>query len=186
MRIVPTRLRDVKLIESVSFGDGRGFFLETYRRDRYADAGIDAVFVQENHSRSAKGVLRGLHFQEPHAQGKLVRVVRGAVFDVAVDVRRGSPDFGMWIGAELSDANGLQIWIPPGFAHGFLALADVTDVVYKCTDYYAPTAEHGLRWDDPDIGIVWPDTGAPPHLSPKDSGAPRLRDAAVLPIFAAA
>lgn len=186
MRIVSTRLPDVKLIEPASVGDARGFFQETYRRDLYVEAGIDAVFVQENHSRSAKGVLRGLHFQQPHAQGKLVRVVRGAVFDVAVDVRRGSPDFGAWVGAELSDANRLQIWIPPGFAHGFLALADTTDVIYKCTDYYAPAAEHGVRWDDPDVGIAWPDFGAAPQLSAKDAAAPRLRDVGVLPTFAAA
>ncbi|MGE0734878.1 MAG: dTDP-4-dehydrorhamnose 3,5-epimerase [Alphaproteobacteria bacterium] len=185
MRTLATDLPGVLVIEPHVIGDARGFFLETYRRDRYESAGIDADFVQDNHSRSAKGVLRGLHFQHPNAQGKLVRVVRGAIFDVAVDIRRGSPHFGKWTGAELSGDNHRQMWIPPGFAHGFLSLADETDVLYKCSDIYAPQHEHCVLWNDAALGIAWPDLGLPPRVSAKDAAAPRLRDAAILPTFGA-
>ena len=181
MRAIETQLPGVLIIEPKLIGDARGFFLETYRQDAYRALGIGPDFLQDNHSRSAKGVLRGLHFQEPRAQGKLVRVVRGAIYDVAVDVRRGSAQFGKWAGSELSADNRRQMWVPPGFAHGFLTLEDDTDVIYKCTDYYAPQNERCVRWDDPEIGIAWPEIGTRPRLSARDAAAPRLRDATVLP-----
>lgn len=179
LNIRPTSLPGVLIIEPKVFGDERGFFMETYRADLFRAAGVDAVFVQDNHSRSARGVLRGLHYQEPNPQGKLVRCTRGALFDVAVDIRNGSPSFGKWLGIELSEANKLMLWIPPGFAHGFCALEDGTDLVYKCTAVYEPANDRSILWNDPDIGIEWPI--ASPLLSAKDAVAPRLSDAVAVP-----
>jgi len=153
--------------------------METYRIDAFREAGIADEFVQDNHSRSARGVLRGLHYQEPNAQGKLVRCTRGAIFDVAVDIRRGSATFARWFGLELSDANKRMLWIPPGFAHGFCALEDGSDLVYKCTTLYDANADRAILWNDPNIGIDWPVKD--PVLSAKDAGAPRLADALILP-----
>lgn len=174
MNVTRTPIPDVLLFEPKVFGDERGFFLESFSQRAFDDAaGPGHVFVQDNHSRSARGVLRGLHYQlPPHAQGKLVRVTSGAVFDVAVDMRRGSPTFGRWAGAELSAQNHRQLWIPPGFAHGFLVLSESADFLYKTTAYYAPQAEAAVRWDDPALAIAWPDVGAPPQLSAKDRDAP--------------
>ena len=167
MKIIQTTLPEVLLIEPKVFGDHRGFFLETWNSDRYLDAGFpDVGFVQDNHSRSRKGVLRGLHFQLNYPQGKLVQAVTGSVFDVAVDIRVGSPNFGKWIGYELTGENHRQLWIPPGFAHGFSVLSDVVDFTYKCTDLYRPEDEGGVLWSDPAIGIDW-HTDAP-LLSEKD------------------
>lgn len=173
MNVIPTRIPDVLILEPKVFGDARGFFSESYNQQTFAQAtGLDVHFVQDNHSRSSKGVLRGLHYQlPPHAQGKLVRCVRGAVFDVAVDIRRSSPTFGQWVGVELSEDNHRQFWIPPGFAHGFLTLTDTADFLYKTTDYYAPSHDRSLAWNDPAIDIVWPDVGTPPQLSAKDAVA---------------
>ncbi|MBJ6764055.1 dTDP-4-dehydrorhamnose 3,5-epimerase [Myxococcaceae bacterium JPH2] len=182
MKVIPTELPGVLLLEPKVFGDDRGFFLETFHAGRYADAGIPGPFVQDNLSRSVKGTLRGLHFQEPQAQGKLVQVLAGAVWDVAVDIRRGSPHFGQWMAVELSADNKRQLWVPPGFAHGFCVLSDSADFSYKCTALYAPNCEHGIAWNDPDLGIPWPVN--PPLLSPKDARAPRLKDAPLLPVFA--
>ncbi len=157
------------------------FFFESYNRRAFHDAtGLDVDFVQDNHSRSAQGVLRGLHYQIEHAQGKLVRVVAGAVFDVAVDIRKSSPTFGRWVGVELSAANKKMVWIPPGFAHGFLVLSDDAEFLYKTTDYYAPSHERTIAWNDPQIGIAWPLAGAP-LLSAKDQAGVRLKDAEVFP-----
>jgi dTDP-4-dehydrorhamnose 3,5-epimerase len=153
--------------------------METWQAARYAAAGIPAAFVQDNLSRSVRGTLRGLHLQEPFAQGKLVFCLRGTVFDVAVDVRRGSPNFGRWFGAELSDENRRQMWVPAGFAHGFCVISESADFVYKCTELYHPETERGIAWNDPEIGIEWPI--ADPILSPRDREAPRLRDAPILP-----
>ena len=176
MKLVPTALEGVLLIEPRVFGDARGFFFESWNQRRFDEAIGHAVrFVQDNHSRSTRGVLRGMHFQRaPHAQGKLVRCVVGSVFDVAVDLRAGSPTFGRWVGAELSADNQRQLWIPPGFGHGFLTLSESADFLYKTTDCYAPECEGALRWDDPDVGIVWPDTGMEPTLAEKDKRAPFL------------
>ena len=176
MLITATRLPEVLLLEPKVFGDERGFFLESYNRRTFnAAAGDEVEFVQDNHSRSARGVLRGLHYQlPPHAQGKLVRVTAGRVFDVAVDVRRSSPRFGQWVGVELSAENNRQLWIPPGFAHGFVVLSDAADFLYKASGYYAPQAERAVIWNDPTIGIEWPDAGVPPTLSAKDVVAPVL------------
>ena len=178
MRIDKTAIDGVLVLEPALFGDERGFFMETFNQRLSADAvGHPVAFVQDNHSRSARGVLRGLHFQRaPHAQGKLVRVSAGAVFDVAVDIRPGSASYGRWVGIELSAANHRQMWIPPGLAHGFLVLSDSADFLYKTTNYYAPQAEGGLRWDDPALAISWPDAGVPPLLSAKDAAAPGLHD----------
>ena len=176
MIIVETSLPGVLLIEPKVFGDARGFFLESWNRKTFADAGLDIHFVQDNHSRSGKGVLRGLHYQMNAPQGKLVRVTSGAVFDVAVDMRRSSPNFGRWEGVELTAENHRMLWIPPGFAHGFLVLSDSADFLYKTTDYYAPQWDRGVRWDDPEIGIDWP-LDAPPTLSDKDRVLPILQDA---------
>ena len=156
------------LIEPDVIGDDRGFFFESWNAARFAEAGIPAQFVQDNHAMSGKGVLRGLHFQQPRAQGKLVRCVAGAIFDVAVDLRRASPGFGQWAGYELSADNKRQLWVPAGFAHGYLALADATQVLYKTDAYYAPQHEHVLAWDDPDLAIDWPLDGNAPVLSAKD------------------
>jgi len=174
MNVITTDLPGVLLIEPKVFGDHRGFFLETFQQERYRRAGIALPFVQDNHSRSRRGVLRGLHFQLRHPQGKLVQVMRGAVFDVAVDIRRGSPTFGRWFGAELSDENHRQLYIPPGFAHGFCVLSETADFLYKCTDYYHPEDEDGISWQDPAIGIDWPITD--PLLSERDRNLPLLAD----------
>lgn len=176
MKITETSLPGVLLLEPRAFGDQRGFFVETFRSHLLKEAGVNAEFVQDNHSRSGRGVLRGLHLQLVQPQGKLVRVSRGAVFDVAVDVRLGSPHFGHWYGAVLDDTSHRMLYVPPGFAHGFLVLSDVADFIYKCTDYYHPASERSVLWNDPDIGIQWPDAGIPPALSAKDSAAPQLRD----------
>jgi len=167
MKINKTNLEGVLHIEPKVFGDTRGFFLETYNKERYMDAGFpDVNFVQDNHSKSAKGVLRGLHFQLSQPQGKLVQVATGSVFDVAVDIRAGSPTFGQWYGCELNDDNHHQLWIPPGFAHGFCVLSETADFIYKCTDYYRPEDEGGLLWNDAAVGIDWPLES--PLLSDKD------------------
>ena len=175
MNIVKTSLNDCVIIEPKVFGDERGFFLETFHLHRYNElAGIDLSFIQDNHSRSSKKVLRGLHFQKKKPQGKLVRVVRGEVFDVAVDIRRESTTFGRWEGVILSEENKKQFWVPPGFAHGFLVLSDVADFEYKCTDYYDPSDEGSILWSDPDLDIKWPLNN--PILSDKDSNASKLID----------
>jgi len=167
---IDTALPGVFLIEPVVHGDARGFFMETWRADRFAELGVAHGFVQDNHSRSTRGVLRGLHYQLGRPQAKLVRVVVGAVFDVAVDVRRGSPTFGRWTGATLSADNRLSIYLPAGFAHGFLTLSNVAEVAYRCSDYYAPEEERGVIWNDPGIGIAWPDARTAPLVSSRDSG----------------
>lgn len=174
MKLLRTVLPGVLIIEPQVHGDARGFFQETYHAQRYIDAGITLPFVQDNHSRSGQGVLRGLHLQLEHPQGKLVRVSQGSVFDVAVDVRRGSPTFGKWAGVTLSEDNFRQFYIPPGFAHGFLALSERVDFIYKCTDYYYPDDEVGVLWNDPDIGVAWPDVGMEYRLSERDRRNPRL------------
>lgn len=177
MNVIRTELPDVLIIEPKVFGDARGFFLESYNEKVFREAtGLDVKFVQDNHSRSAKGVLRGLHYQLQPPQGKLVRVVRGAVFDVAVDVRRSSPHFGHWVGAVLREEDQRQLWIPPGFAHGFLVLTDSADFLYKTTNYYAPQHERCIAWNDPSIGIAWPMVDAP-VLSAKDAAGSLLKDA---------
>lgn len=184
MNAIPTALEGVFILEPKVFGDARGFFTESWNEQRFnAAVGRVVRFVQDNHSRSRKGVLRGLHFQRaPHAQGKLVRCVAGSVFDVAVDLREGSPTYGQWAGVELSADNHRQFWVPPGFAHGFLTLSDSADFLYKTTDYYAPQAEGAVRWDDPDIGIAWPDLGEAPQLAAKDAAAAWLRDTAPMAV----
>ncbi len=164
------------IIEPKMFGDERGFFLESWNQAAFAEVGLDQAFVQDNHSRSSRGVLRGLHYQHPNPQGKLVRVVNGRVYDVAVDIRRSSTTFGRWIGVELSAANQRMLWVPPGFAHGFLTLEDETDFLYKCTDFYQPASEHCLRWDDPALAIDWPLAGMIPELSAKDKAGRPLAD----------
>ncbi len=176
MKIIETALPGVLVIEPKVFGDARGFFVETYRDVLLRDAGLDVVFVQDNQSRSGRGVLRGLHYQLVQPQGKLVRVSAGAVFDVAVDVRAGSPHFGQWFGAVLDDVTHRQMYVPPGFAHGFVVLSETADFVYKCTDYYHPASEQGIVWNDPDVGITWPLGDTTPLLSAKDLANPRLRD----------
>lgn len=166
----PLRIRDVVLIRPRVFGDARGFFLESWEKRKFADAGIAVDFVQDNHSRSSQYILRGLHYQIAQPQGKLVRVTRGSVFDVAVDLRRSSPTFGRWVGAELSEENRQMLWVPAGFAHGFVVLSETADFLYKCTDYYAPQAERCIRWDDPQLAIDWRlPAGVAPHLSAKDA-----------------
>lgn len=168
MNVVSTEIPEVLILEPKVFGDQRGFFMESFNQRKFQQAtGLDEKFVQDNHSRSRKGVLRGLHYQVQQPQGKLVRVVRGAVFDVAVDIRKNSPNFGQWVGVELTEENFRQLWVPAGFAHGFLVLSETADFLYKTTDYYAPEYEHCIRWDDPTIGIKWP-LSAPPELSAKD------------------
>ena len=168
MNIIPTAIPDVLIIEPKVFGDSRGFFFESFNQKAFANAiGKEVQFVQDNHSRSAKGVLRGLHYQIKQPQGKLVRVVRGAVFDVTVDVRRSSPHFGRWVGVELTEGNHRQLWVPPGFAHGFVVTSESADFLYKTTEYYAPEFERCIAWNDPAIGIVWPHDLSP-QLSAKD------------------
>ncbi len=174
MKVTTTGIPGVLLITPKVFGDSRGFFLETFHASRYAEAGIPEPFVQDNHSHSAKGVLRGLHFQKQYPQGKLVSVTHGVVFDVAVDIRKDSPSYGQWVGITLSAEEHQQFYIPPGFAHGFCVLSEFADFHYKCTDYYHPEDEGCIRWDDPDIGIEWPISN--PTLSNKDVNAPCLKD----------
>ncbi len=181
MNIIETAIPGPLIIEPRVFGDARGFFMESWNAAGFAAAGLDLTFVQDNHSRSQKGVLRGLHFQNPGPQGKLVRVTRGAVFDVAVDLRRSSPYFGRWVGVELSAANHRMLWVPEGFAHGFLTLEDDTDFLYKCTAPYAPQSEYTLAWDDPAVGIEWPVAGVDPIISDKDARGMALCD---VPVFA--
>ena len=176
MQVIATRLPDVLLLAPKVFGDARGFFMESWNRQTFADLGLDLDFVQDNHSRSARGVLRGLHYQLNQPQGKLVRVTSGAVFDVAVDLRRSSPNFGQWTGHELSADNQHMLWVPPGFAHGFLVLSESADFLYKTTAYYASQWDRGIRWDDPEIGVQWPLQEAP-TLSAKDQVLPLFRDA---------
>ena len=175
MKIIKTRLPGVLIIEPQVFGDHRGFFLETYRAESFQEAGITKPFVQDNHSRSQKGVLRGLHYQLTQPQGKLVRVSRGRVFDVAVDVRQGSPTFGQWEGVILDDETHRMFYVPPGFAHGFCVLSDEADFIYKCTDYYHPQSEQGIAWNDPEIAIEWPDMDYY-TLSEKDQNNPKLSE----------
>ena len=181
MKFTPLSIPEVVLIEPKVFGDSRGFFLESFKQDLFNEAtGTHYEFIQDNHSRSSKGVLRGLHYQlPPYAQGKLVRVITGAVFDVAVDIRRSSPTFGKWVGAELTAENHKQLWIPPGFAHGFVVLSDTADFVYKTTAYYAPQTDRGVLWNDAEIGIEWPQLDIPFSLSDKDQKQPRLAAAEV-------
>ncbi len=175
MEFRETALAGMYLIEPRVFEDSRGFFMETYHQAKFADAGIAAMFVQDNHSRSGRGTLRGLHYQIQHAQGKLVRVVRGEIFDVGVDLRRDSPTFGQWAGEILSEENKRQLYIPPGFAHGFCVLSEIAEVTYKCTDLYHPEHERSLLWNDPQLGITWPIDD--PILSPKDEAGIPLADA---------
>lgn len=179
MKVTRTAIPDVMVIEPKVFGDARGFFYESFNQQAFNQAtGTNFEFVQDNHSRSFKGVLRGLHYQlPPHAQGKLVRVVRGSVWDVAVDIRKGSSTFGQWVAEELTEYSHKQFWIPPGFAHGFVVLSDTADFLYKTTNYYAPQSDRGLAWDDGDIGIQWPDLGVEFLLSDKDKKQPAFKDA---------
>lgn len=181
MKATLTRIPDVMVIEPKVFGDARGFFYESFNQEAFNQAtGTNFAFVQDNHSRSAKGVLRGLHYQlPPHVQGKLVRVVRGAVWDVAVDIRRNSPTFGQWVGEELTEFSHKQLWIPPGFAHGFVVLSETADFLYKTTAGYAPQSDRGIAWNDPDINIQWPDLGMEFLLSAKDEQQPVLKNAEV-------
>ncbi|MBX7515090.1 dTDP-4-dehydrorhamnose 3,5-epimerase [Qipengyuania sp. GH38] len=176
MKIIETSIEGLLILEPRVFGDERGFFLESWNRKVFADLGLDLDFVQDNHSRSARGVLRGLHFQNPNPQGKLVRVINGRAWDVAVDLRSGSPTFGKWEGLELSAENKRMFWVPPGFAHGFVALEDGTDFVYKCTGYYDPAHEHSLLWNDLAVGIEWPLEGIEPQLSAKDQAGKPLSE----------
>ena len=180
MQIHDTELKEVKLLEPRVFADRRGFFLESYNQRRFAELGIHESFVQDNHSRSERGVLRGLHYQVIQPQGKLVRAVRGEIYDVAVDLRRSSAAFGKWTGRLLSEENQHMLWVPAGFGHGFLVISSVAEVLYKTTDFYAPEGERSIQWNDPEIGIDWPDVGAP-SLSGKDAAGSLLRDAEVFP-----
>lgn len=183
MKVLETALPGVFILEPAVFEDRRGYFLETYHQERYDEAGVKCQFVQDNLSYSVRGSLRGLHYQYPHGQAKLVQVIKGKVFDVAVDIRRGSPTFGQWIGENLSDKNRRQMFIPEGFAHGFCVLSDTAIFVYKCSDLYAPDCERGILWSDPDLGIEWP--VKEPLLSDKDSKYPCLKDIPEenLPVF---
>ena len=178
MKVTRTAIDGVLILEPRVFGDERGFFLESYNQREFDEAvGEPVRFVQDNRSRSGRGVLRGLHYQvAPHAQGKLVHVTQGAVFDVAVDIRKNSPTFGRWVGVELTEQNHRHVWLSPGMAHGFLVISESADFLYKTTDYYAMQAEGAVRWDDPQIGIAWPEIGGAPKLSPKDAAAPMLSD----------
>lgn len=184
MRITSIDIPGVLLIEPAVFRDARGLFLETYHQRRYAEAGIPGTFVQDNYSSSVRGTLRGMHYQEPHAQGKLVMVTEGAVFDVVADIRKGSPTFGRWYGVELSADNRRQVYVPPGCAHGFCVLTDLAAFLYKCTDYYSPKDERGIVWNDPSLKIAWPVTA--PILSPKDQALKTMADMeADLPVYRA-
>lgn len=180
MKVTPTAIPEILIIEPKVFGDQRGFFYESFNKKLFEEAmGRPVNFVQDNHSMSARGVLRGLHYQIQQTQGKLVRVIRGAVFDVAVDIRKGSATFGKWVGVELNQENHRQLWIPEGFAHGFLALSDEVEFLYKTTDYYAPAHERSIAWNDPAIAIQWPDAGVAPVLSAKDQHGVTLAQAEV-------
>ncbi len=180
MKLVDTQIADVKIIEPAVFGDERGYFMETWSSEKFKEQGLDVDFVQDNHSRSPKGILRGMHYQIEHTQGKLVRVVTGKVFDVAVDIRKSSTTFGQWVGVELSDENHRMLWVPPGFAHGFYVMSEQADFLYKCTDIYAPQYERCIQWDDAEIGIDWPLVdGTPPILSDKDKQGLALSTAEV-------
>jgi len=181
MKATRLAIPDVILIEPKVFGDNRGFFMETYHQEKFREMGIEKPFVQDNHSKSSKGVLRGLHYQLVHPQGKLVRTIRGEILDVAVDVRKGSPTFGKWVSALLTEENKHQLYVPEGFAHGFLVLSESAEVIYKCTDLYAPQHEYGIRWNDPAIGIDWPISDV--QLSEKDKLNPMLADQANLPLY---
>jgi dTDP-4-dehydrorhamnose 3,5-epimerase len=182
MEFFPTSLSGVVRIQPKAYGDDRGYFSETWQDKKFAAAGIEAHFVQDNHSHSIRHTLRGLHYQIQQPQGKLVRVVQGAAFDVAVDMRRSSATFGQWVGFELSAENQQMLWVPPGFAHGYLALSERVDFLYKCTDFYAPAHERAVRWDDPEVAVSWPlASGTAPLLSPKDAIAPLLKDAERFP-----
>ncbi len=181
MKVTPTAIPDVLIIEPKVFGDERGFFYESFNQRAFNEAtGLDVNFVQDNHSRSAKGVLRGLHYQVQQPQGKLVRVVRGTVFDVAVDIRKSSVTFGQWVGMELSEENHRQLWVPAGFAHGFVVVSESADFLYKTTDYYYPAHERCLMWNDTDLKITWPDTSTPTSLSNKDKQGHSLRSLMIL------
>ena len=175
MKVIDTKIPDVKIIEPAVFGDDRGFFMETWQQEKFSKLVAERTFVQDNHSKSKKGILRGLHIQTENIQGKLVRVVSGEVFDVAVDVRKDSPTFGQWVGVLLSAENKRQLWVPEGFAHGFYVTSEEAEFVYKCTDYYNPKAEHSIAWDDKDLKIDWPLDGEP-SLSEKDRLAGSLKD----------
>lgn len=179
MKFIPSEIPEVILIEPKVFGDHRGFFLETWQRQTFRENGIDYDFVQDNHSKSSHGILRGLHYQIQNPQGKLVRVIEGSVFDVAVDMRQSSPTFGQWVGYELSAENHRMLWVPPGFAHGFYVMSETSEFVYKCTDYYAPEYERSVLWNDVDLAIDWniSDTNTPPVLSAKDADAPTFKNA---------
>jgi dTDP-4-dehydrorhamnose 3,5-epimerase len=180
MQIIKTDIPDLLIIEPKVFGDERGFFMENWNRQAFADAGLDLTFVQDNHSRSQQGILRGLHYQIKRPQGKLVRVTLGSVFDVAVDLRQSSPTFGQWLGLELSESNHRILWVPPGFAHGFYVTSPVADFMYKCTDIYAPQYERTIRWDDKTLAIDWPLVeGMHPLLSEKDADGMAFKDAEV-------
>jgi dTDP-4-dehydrorhamnose 3,5-epimerase len=181
MKVTPTEHPDVLLIEPKVFTDARGFFMQSYHAADFSRAGLPDVFVQDNHSRSVRGVLRGLHYQLEHPQGKLIRVVTGSVLDIAVDIRRGSPRFGQCVGIELSEENRYQLYIPPGFAHGFCVLSEQVDFLYKCTDFYTPGDEFGIAWDDPGLAIAWPDIDY--ILSDKDKDFPKLADSNNLPLY---
>lgn len=182
MKVTPTRIPDVLLIEPTVHRDERGFFLESWHEERLRSNGVAARFVQDNHSRSVRGTLRGMHYQMGNPQGKLVRVVHGAVYDVAVDLRRSSPTFGQWVHEDLTADNHKQLWIPPGFAHGFYVMSEHADLLYKCTTYYEPGQDRAVRWNDRDLDIDWPLLGGcPPILSAKDASAPLLRDAPTYP-----
>lgn len=182
MRLIETPLKDALVIEPRVFGDARGFFMESWNRRTFANLGLDLDFVQDNHSRSARGVLRGLHYQLKQPQGKLVRVVAGTVYDVAVDLRKSSPTFGKWTGVELSAENRRMFWVPPGFAHGFLVLSESADFLYKATDYYAPEHDRTILWNDPELAIDWPLAGiGTPTLAAKDAAGTRFADAEAYP-----
>lgn len=176
MKVTPTAIPEVLLIEPDVFGDERGFFMESWQRRKFGEAGIDHDFVQDNHSRSSKGTLRGLHYQIRQPQGKLVRVTVGEAFDVAVDIRRNSPSFGEWVAESLAADNKRMLWVPPGFAHGFYVISEAAEIQYKCTDYYAPEHERSIRWDDPALAIAWPLQGQP-LVSEKDLQAPLMEQA---------
>jgi len=180
MEVIATSIEDVKIIEPTVFGDERGFFMETWNKQVFSDEGIADEFVQDNHSKSTQGILRGLHYQLQQTQGKLVRVVVGEVYDVAVDIRKKSPTFGQWVGVLLSAENKKMLWVPPGFAHGFYVTSDTAEFAYKCTDYYAPAHERSIAWNDMDLAIDWPlVNGEPPQLSAKDMSGVKLKDAEV-------
>jgi dTDP-4-dehydrorhamnose 3,5-epimerase len=181
MKVLPTDHPEVLLIEPDVFADPRGFFMETYHAEKFAAAGLPVNFLQDNHSRSERGVLRGLHYQLQHPQGKLVRVMNGEVYDVALDIRKGSPRFGQWVGVVLSEANKWQLYVPPGFAHGFCTISEQADFLYKCTDLYAPGDEYGIAWDDPALGIDWPQLEY--LLSDKDRKNPLLSESEHLPVY---